>query len=176
MDSVLVVATGAGVALVALSYLLLRRLTQAGIEPSDIQRIENFCIANYAPITRLLQDDDLEFLRTQPGYEVGLDRRLRAERVATLRGYLRALGKDFSSLHRAARTLAAHAPDDQPEFARELLVQGLTFWAGMVSVHIQVALYAWNLRSTVERLENLVDTVESLRQQMFALEPADLRG
>lgn len=167
MDSVLVVVASVSVVLASLSYLLLRRLTEPGVGQEDIQRIEGFSVATYGPMARLLLEEDAEFLRSQPGYEPGLERKLRKQRVMIFRAYLRSLGKDFSALHRAARTLVAHAPDDQPELASQIFRQGLLFWSGMAMVHVNLVLYAWNLSSTVVRVQNLVEATRRMQSQMF---------
>ena len=168
MDSVAVIVASVSVVLASVSYLLLRRLTEPGVGQEDIQRIEGFSVVAYGPMARLLLEEDVEFLRSQPGYEPGLERKLRKQRVKTFRAYLRSLGKDFNALHRAARTLVAHAPEDQPELAGQLFRQGLTFWAGMALVQLNVALYAWNLQSTVVSAQNLVEAARSMQNLMFA--------
>lgn len=70
-------------------------------------------------------------------------------------------------MHRAARTLVAHAPEDQPELAGQLFRQGLLFWSEMAMVQVNLALYAWNLRSTVVCAQNLVEATRRMQSQMF---------
>lgn len=168
MDGVVVIVASVSVVLASMSYFLLRRLTEPGVGQEDIQRIEGFSVSSYGPMYRLLEEEDVEFLRSQPGYEPGLERKLRKQRVRIFRGYLRSLGRDFNALHRAARTLVAHAPEDQPELASQLFRQGLTFWSRMAMVQVEVVLYAWNLQSTVRSAQNLVEAARGMQNQMFA--------
>ena len=167
MDGVLF-AVGLGALLLAtLSYFFVRRLTAPGVGHDDIQRIENFSLDSYRPMGRLLDEQDLEFLRAQPGYVPGLDRKLRSQRCAIYRAYLRSLSKDFGALHRAARTIVANASEDQPELSTQLFRQGVRFWIGMSVIHCKLTLYSLNLYPSSISAEGLVNAIANMQTQMF---------
>ena len=167
MDSVLFGVALVALLLATLSYLFVRRLTAPGLGHDDIQRIENLSLESYKPMGRLLEEQDLEFLRAQPGYQPGLDRALRSQRCAIYRAYLRSLSKDFRALHRAARTIVASAPEDQSELSAQLFRQGIQFWVGMMTVQCKLTLYSLNLHSSAISAERLVNAVSNVQSQMF---------
>src|SRR5579862_6149188 len=67
---------------------------------------DEFSLARYEPIVRLVGEEDLEFLARQPGCRPEILAKLRRERRKILRMYLRELAADFRSLHRQARWMA----------------------------------------------------------------------
>src|ERR1700687_4993862 len=62
----------------------------------------------YRPMTRLLQEEDFQFLSSQPGFSPRLGRHFRTERRRIFRGYLRSLSKDFSRVSMACQMLIIH--------------------------------------------------------------------
>src|SRR5579863_6766348 len=59
----------------------------------------NFSLDRYQPMARLLADEDLEFLKTHPGYRAKTGARWKRERRRLFRLYLRELKSDFRRLH-----------------------------------------------------------------------------
>jgi hypothetical protein len=134
---------GAVVLMVAVALgLALRRLAPSGGPCPDADRIREFSIASYRPMERLLAKEDLCFLETQPGYQPALARQLFRERRRIFRLYLRHLSSDFQQLHRVARLLVAHGPEDRPDLAKALVRTSLTFWWQMAGVEVRLALHA----------------------------------
>jgi hypothetical protein len=146
-----------------------RRLTAPGVDRDDLQRIENFSLMSYVPMNRLLNKADIEFLRSQPGYEPGLDQKLRAERRAVFRTYLRSLTRDFNALHKATRTFVADSPVDQPELTRQIVRTSFRFWYGVSLVHYRLLLDAVNLEPTSVSVADLVNATGWMNQQLREL-------
>ena len=65
--------------------------------PLTAHWIEELSLERYRPMMRLLDPDDLEFLRSQPGFTWRMASRLRAQRCQLFRSYLRSLDEDFQS-------------------------------------------------------------------------------
>jgi hypothetical protein len=95
--------------------------------------------ARYEPMMRLISEDDIEFLKSQPGYRPEIGARLRNERRRILRMYLRELARDFQRLHAAARKAVADAPEQHSELVGELLQYQFTFWKQMAVIEFRLA-------------------------------------
>jgi len=124
----------------------------------------------YRPMFRLLADDDIRFLRSQPGATPALVKRLRRQRYQVFRGYLRSLENDF---HLAVETLLMVALDSQRErrdLLRALIVSRAKFSTGVLRVRCRLFLYRWNIGQ--EPLAQLVNLFEGLQLELLTLEPA----
>ena len=132
MTGLALVATGLAV------WTLFRRLL-APAPGVDGKGFRSFSPDSYRPMERLLEEDDFRFLRAAPGYSPDLEKRLRAERRAIFRIYLRRLRRDFVSLHRAARFAVAHGSQDRPDLAGALVRQWALFWVAYSLVNLRLA-------------------------------------
>jgi hypothetical protein len=90
--------------------------------------------------------------------------RLRRARVHVFRSYLKNLTKDFSRLHRIARTLVLSAPQDQPQLARDLFTQSVVFWFAMGLAHWRLTMYSLGIGSVP--VSGLLENLEWLQQQV----------
>src|SRR5882672_5115695 len=106
--------------------LLIRKMVSRtrGVE-YDPAWLEDFSIAKYRPMLRLLSEDDYEFLASQAGYQGKIASQLRAERRRVFRAYLRNLVRDFHRLHHVAKMMAVYSAQDRPEMGVALLKQSL---------------------------------------------------
>jgi hypothetical protein len=87
-----------------LTRMLLRRRSAATLdsgEPAD------FSLDRYQPMGRLMAEEDLVFLKSQPGYRAEMGVRWKRERRRIFRLYLAELKADFRRLHAHARQLVA---------------------------------------------------------------------
>jgi hypothetical protein len=168
MTSVLIAATGL-VLLVAIAFLVLfRRLgSQAGSAEPDLAWSNEFSIAKYRPMERLFLEEDYDFLAAQPGFHPGIHRKLQAERRRVFRHYLRCMRLDFGRLLTTAKLLLLHAPQDQPDLARNLVRQRLMFSYAMGVVEFRLVLQTLGI-GTVD-VRGLVDAVESMREELRRL-------
>src|SRR5258708_35764053 len=109
------------VILAAISIALFRRLaSRLDAETCTAEWLDNFSTADYAPMRRLFDGKDFEFLASQPGYRPEIARQLRAERRDVLSGYLQFLIGDFNQLHATAKIMVAYFDESPPDFCKAL--------------------------------------------------------
>lgn len=101
----------------------------------------------YRPMVRLLNEEDFLFLRSQPGYEPGIEKRLRRSRARIYARYLQMLRKDFARLCKAGRALAVHAATDRTDLIDELARRQFKFRVRFLEAHWQLLLYRGGFRS-----------------------------
>jgi hypothetical protein len=118
---------------------------------------------------RLLEDDDIHFLRSQPGATPGLVRRLRRQRYQVFRGYLHSLQRDFHLAAEALTTVMVHSQSDRRDIIRALISSRVKFTVGVFRVRCRLFLYRWNIGH--EQLAHLVSLFEGLQLELLALAP-----
>jgi hypothetical protein len=152
--SVLVVA-----AFALLLVKLWRRSRVPGGDPLDW--LDQFSVANYQPMERLLDHQDYRFLASQPGYRPSIASRLRRQRIGIFQTYLGGMIRDFHRLLKAARFIVVYSPNDQSAFAATLWRLRLRFYGSIFGVEARVLLYAIGigrvdargLLATLERMQ-----------------------
>src|SRR6476469_5982780 len=75
--------------------VLLHRRGSSRVHTANCDWAEGFSIAKYRPMQRLLSREDLLFLRSQPGYDLSLEKSLCKDRRRVFRSYLKSLRRDF---------------------------------------------------------------------------------
>jgi hypothetical protein len=111
----------------ALTRMVLRRGRPA-IWQGD--NSEGFSLDRYQPMGCLLAEEDLLFLKSQPGYRAEIGVRWKRERRRIFRMYLDELKNDFRRLHAQAREIVAHSEADSADLVEVLMKQQMTFlWA-----------------------------------------------
>lgn len=155
----LLAAAGAGIAL-----LLRGLLMPSTVAVCEREWLEDFSVAKYRPMLRLLNESDFLYLAKQPGFSKASIRQLRSERRRIFRGYLRNLIRDFNKLHLAARLSLIYAERELPEFASALLRQRLTFSVAILAVQMRLALHALGLGGV--DVSGLLVSVDALRSQV----------
>jgi hypothetical protein len=96
-----------------------------------------FSMSRYEPLTRLLADGDLGFLRQQCSCPEIAERWNQARR-RIIRLYLKDLAADFRRLHADARALVAESPEQNSELVNVLMKQQLIFWREMARVELSL--------------------------------------
>ena len=96
---------------------------------------------------RLLGSRDMEFVRSQPGFTPAMEHKLRADRCAIFRGYLRSLDLDFSRVCSALKLVMVQSQIDRPDLASAILTAQFTFACKMIDLRFHLALNGWNLGS-----------------------------
>jgi hypothetical protein len=129
--------------------------------------LDSFSLESYAPMERLLGNEDIAFLASQPGYRPEIARRLMAERRRIFAAYLWALVRDFNQLVRIGKLMIVYSTEDRQEFARRLWRQQVRFYAGVCSVRLQLALYP--LGWSGEPAQRLVAALTVMRDQVVLL-------
>jgi hypothetical protein len=170
MSLILLSATGVFVLLGVAFVLLFKRLSTGNDKlalPGDWDSI--YQASRYKPMERLLNPADYRFLESHSGYNRGLARRLRANRIHIFRGYARCLGRDFSRVSRALKMLMVHASVDRSELAGLLLKQRMLFSVNMISLEMRLTLHSFGWSAPNIDVRALVDALDAMRTQLRVL-------
>ncbi len=159
-----------GAFLAAFLGVVVRLARQGHASDIDARWLANFSPSSYRPMERLLIEEDLEFLASQPGYTPALGRHLREERRRIFLAYLRNLTRDFERLHRAARVLLLSAPEDRPDYAAALVRQRVTFERALLVVRCR--LMVSRVSGSAIDVSGLMDALESMNSQVQILAAA----
>lgn len=133
--------------------------------------LDAFSPESYAPMERLLDRRDAEFLASQPGFSPGISRRLMAERRRIFAEYLRLLSNDFHQLIRVGKFMVVYSEVDRQEFARRLWRQQVRFYVEFCAVRFQLALIPMGWTSA--DAQPLVAALSALRDQVVLLSAPD---
>ena len=98
-----------------------------------------FSLDRYEPMTRLMDEGDLLFLKSQPGFRPELAKRFTQERRRIFRLYLQELARDFHRLHRQARAMVASMPADHSALVGMLIRQQVRFWYEMTAIELRLS-------------------------------------
>ena len=141
--------------------LLLHRATGGPGLPVTVEWIETLSVDRYRPMLRLLDQRDLEFLKSQPGFRPAMAGRLRRQRCEIFQGYLRNLCSDFQRTCAALKIIMVRAEKDRPDLASHLMKAQATFAFALFRVQCRLALYRMGLSSVdVMPLVALFDTLQ----------------
>ncbi len=152
-----------------LAYLI-RKIGFGGDLPVTSEWIEDLSLERYRPMLRMLDGDDVKFLRSQPGFTPAMAAKLRTQRTQIFRGYLRSLETDFKRVCSAIKLIMLQCKQDRPDLAEVLIRQQITFAFAMMEVRIRLFLYSLGAGTVdVTRLVRLFDCV---RVELRSLVPA----
>ncbi|MBZ5582294.1 MAG: hypothetical protein LAQ30_08845 [Acidobacteriia bacterium] len=157
--------------LLAALFILVRKIvaTQSDL-PLNAEWIDELSIERYRPMVRLLDERDLEFLRSQPGFTPRMAARLRQQRSQIFRGYLRCLAGDFQRVCTAVKVLMLQSRRDRPDLASALVRSQAAFAAGMTLAYIRLFFYRWGVCGVDPG--TLMRTFDVMRLELSALAPA----
>jgi len=102
-------------------------------------------IENYTPMLRLLDLQELEFLRRQPGFTPATERRLRQQRAALFSFYLKSLEADFRDACAALKVVMVQSPTDRHDLASMVLRNQVKFAYRASVLRFQVVLYRYGI-------------------------------
>lgn len=109
--------------------------------------LDSMSVERYKPMLRLLSNDDLAFLKMQPGFRRQMISRLRRQRCGIFKGYLRNLSTDFRRTCSALRLVMLHAQVDRPDLAALLLRTQASFALGLLQIHCRLFFYRLGVAS-----------------------------
>jgi hypothetical protein len=171
MSFVLITSAAGCVLLAAVVLLALHKISVAGRRlPVTAEWIDELSVERYRPMLRLLDGQDLEFLRSQPGFTPSMAEKLRAQRCQVFRGYLRCLCADFSRICAAIKLLMLQSRRDRPDLAAVLVRNQMLFASAMVLVQVRLLLFQAGL-GTVDA-NCLIRTFDLMRVELRTLVPA----
>jgi hypothetical protein len=113
---------------------------EAGVEDCATPDQVEFTMARYEPMAQLLNGEDLQFLKAQPGFRPELGKKFSQERRRIFRLYLQELAHDFHRLHAHARAVVGSLPADQSPLVGLLMRQQLRFWYEMIAIETRLSL------------------------------------
>lgn len=128
----------------------------------------------YRPMLRLLEQGDLAFLRSQPGFEPAMARRLRRQRSYIFKNYLRNLAADFQRTCTALKLVMLHSRNDRPDLAGVLMRAQTAFAWGLIEVQFRLALYRLGLASV--DVTGLVKLFNGMQLELRSFIPAAMPG
>lgn len=144
--------------------LFVRLASRVDVDCTAEEWLETFSAERYAPMQRLLERGDFEYLAAQPGFRPEIGRRLLRERKAVFSEYLSLLVRDFNQLVRISKLTLVYAPEDQPEFARALWREQVRFYGAVSMLRCRLALFPLGVRGS--EVGRLVETLATVRRQL----------
>ena len=155
--------------LVPILARLLRRSDLAEVTP---EWLENFTAASYYPMEGLLAEEDFRFLSRQPGFDLSLYRKLRADRLRIFRQYLNRLIGDINRLHAVARFFVIQGTEDQSEILKQLIWLRIRFSASVLRVEASYLLCRFG--GHMLAVDTLVARLDEMSRQLNAISAARL--
>lgn len=130
--------------------------TEDGLELDQAE----FSRARYEPMARLMSDEDLVFLKSQPGFRPELGKKYNRERRRIFRLYLQELAWDFHRLHAHAREIVAGLPAEHSPLVGILMRQQVRFWYELAAIELRLSLNlvgagAFDARKLVDAVANM---------------------
>jgi len=150
----------------AFAFVFSRLASRVDPEAGAAEWLDGFSLENYAPMRRLLEQSDFEFLKKQPGFHPALAKRLHAERRRVFIDYLWLMTADFNQLLKIGRLMLVSSNVDRPEFARDLGRHRNRFYFTVCAIRCKLALAPLGFR--VEGPE-LLNSLGSMLQQVREL-------
>jgi hypothetical protein len=120
-----------------LARMMLRRRSAATLEREETA---GFSLDRYQSMGCLMTEEDLVFLKSQPGYRAEMGERWKRERRRIFRLYLAELKADFRKLHAHARELVAASGADSAGLVELLMKQQFTFMMATTALEFRLAL------------------------------------
>ncbi|MCW5965303.1 MAG: hypothetical protein KIT83_14810 [Bryobacterales bacterium] len=162
-----------GLGLMTALFIALYRLTKASTAPVTVEWAQSFSLSAYAPMERLLEDADFEFIKTQQGANPKILRELRARRVRIFAAYLGMMSRDFHRLYTLLQEYLVSAGIDDPEIAQTLVQQRWLFFRSLLTAQVRLRLYAVgigtvscdNLLEAMRKMGALAGDLTELMQQ-----------
>jgi hypothetical protein len=148
----------------------LTRSPQAALLPAGT--LEELSVDRYRPMLRLLSDEDLQYLRVQPGFTPEMASQLRRQRCTIFRGYLKCLVTDFGCVCGALKMLMLQSRYDRPDLASTLVRTQVQFAVSLAAVRVRLALFEWGLCAVDG--SNLLSLFDAMRLELRTLVPATI--
>jgi len=131
--------------LLAVAVLFRKVSSSVNRLPVTSEWIEDLSLEHYRPMMRLLDGQDIAFLRAQPGFTPVMIANLRVHRCRVFRAYLDCLSADFSRVCTALRLVMLHSMTDRPDLASVLVHYRLMFACGLLAIQVRLFLYRWGI-------------------------------
>ncbi len=149
-----------GLGLIVALFTALYRLKKASDAPVTVEWAQSFSLSAYAPMERLLDDEDFRFIKSQQGANRKILRELRAKRVRIFSAYLAMMSRDFHRLYTLLQQYLVTAEIDDPDVAATLIRQRWIFYRSILVTQIRLRLYVIGIGSV--SCEPLMDAMRKM--------------
>ncbi len=154
----ILIAAGSGSMLLWARMRLLDTTAQSNMPLPEVGR--------YRPMLRLLSNDDLGFVGSNP-YLRG---KVGAKRREIFRGYLRCLTKDYARLLSGIRRMMVESGVDRPDLAKALAKNRFMFAVALCRIEFHLQLHALGIGKV--DVSGLVEALDALRSTVSVMTPA----
>ena len=145
-------------------------LRPASTLPATTGWFDEVSTERYLPMVHLLSEDDLSFLRQQPGFTPRMEKRLRRDRCRAFRAYLQSMQVDFSRICTALKLIILQSRQDRPDLASALVRSQAKFAWAMTIANLNVSLYRLGISGP--DMTGLLSVFEGMRVELRILIPA----
>ncbi len=174
MSGAIIVATSLGVitaVMVIALILLIRRLAVAGGRlPVTAEWIDDLSTERYRPMLRLLDNHDIECLRSCAGFTPQMASALRAQRCLIFRAYMRSLSQDFGRVCAALKIVMVQSRRDRPDLAAALVSTQARFVVLSAGISARLVLFRLGICSV--DADELLRAFDCLRLELRTLIPS----
>lgn len=154
--------------------ILYWRLSAPTTLPVTAAWIDELSVDRYQPMTRLLSEEDLRFLRSHGGSHPTALAEFRRQRCEVFQSYLRCLHSDFQKVCMALKIIMVQSRYDRPDLARVLIRGQRAFVFGLMMVQVRVLLYRWGLASV--EVGSLLSLFDAARLELRTLVPVQFEA
>jgi hypothetical protein len=162
------------IAILAVNGLILMVLSRQ-FAPTKLSRTpREERVENYSPMLRLLDCNELLYLRNQPGFTRQMELRLRRQRATLFAHYLRSLQADFREACAALKVVMAQASTDRRDLASLVLRSQAQFAYRVATLRLQVVLYRWGVGAV--DVAGVFAPFDALRHVLQTLTPVNQTG
>jgi hypothetical protein len=168
----IVAAAAVFIGLLVVLFKLARHFASPQQLPVTAEWIDELSADRYRPMLRLLDGEDLQFLRTQPGFTPTMATKLRIQRCQIFGGYLHDLDDDFKRICMALKVLMVQAKQDRPDLASVLVKSQMTFAYGMMTTQARLMCYRYGLGGV--NVTGLVKLFDGMCLELRMLVPVEL--
>lgn len=151
---------------------VIHTVSRPGSLPVTANWIDELSMDRYRPMLHLLDEQEFQELRSQPGFTPRMAAQWRRQRCKVFRGYLRSLSSDFSRVCLALKLLMMQAGEDRADLASTLVRTQIAFACGMAAVHVRLALFSLGVGSV--DVASLLKVFDGLRIELRTLVPATM--
>jgi hypothetical protein len=163
----LMVVFFAAVTFLGMVLLFCKLSSGANSLPVTAEWIEELSVERYRPMLRLLDGEDIEFLRAQPGFTPAMAVKLRIQRCEVFGAYLRSLTMDFSRTGAALKIVMSQSGVERSGLTSLLLHHQILFACELAAVHVRLFLYRRGVCSV--DVTSLVKVFDAMRLELQSM-------
>lgn len=156
-------------AALGIAFAMRKLASPKKFHPVTTAWIDELSIERYRPMMRLLDHADLQFLRSQRGWDQRQLDEFRRGRIRIFRQYLRRLNADFASVCMALKIVMLQSDVDRPDLGTTMLHAQMRFALGMVAAQVRLVFYAIGIGHV--ETASLLSLFDSMRLELRQMVP-----